>query len=82
MTILTNSQLGLVAPTLNTNPILQASQLGLISISSPPVAASLDCSQLGVIILMANNTTFLPLGPVVGLGCWTPCANLAYNGVQ
>lgn len=72
MTILKGSQLGIVAATAGV-PNLQASQLGLISISSPPVAASLDASQLGVIIVMGNNKSILPLGPAFKLPCWQPC---------
>lgn len=81
MTILKNSQLGLVGVQANTTANkLEASQLGLISVSVPPVAASLDCSQMGAIILVNNNKTFVPMPPPIGLGCWTPCGVLAYNG--
>lgn len=80
MTILKNSQLGLASVGASTNPSLQASQLGLISISGNPAAAKLQVSQLGVIMIVGNNSKIQPLGPPIGLGCWTPCGTLAYNG--
>jgi hypothetical protein len=58
---------------------LRSSQLVAVSVSAPPVAAGLRSSQLMVVSVIANNKTILPLGPVIGLGCWTPCANLAHR---
>jgi hypothetical protein len=81
MTSLRSSQLGSIA--IGSPPTaagLRASQLGSIAVGAPPAAIGLRASQFGVIAVIANGQNFQPLGPVVSLGCWTPCGNLAYNG--
>jgi hypothetical protein len=81
MTDLRVSQFGSIA--VGSPPVavgLRASQLASIAVGSPPAAIGMRASQLAVIAVIANGQTFQPLGPVVGLGCWTPCGNLAWNG--
>lgn len=81
MTTLRNSQLASLSVVSNPAAIgLRASQLAVLSAMAPPFAVGLNASQIAVISVIANGQSFQPLGPVVGLGCWTPCANLAYNG--
>jgi hypothetical protein len=59
---------------------LRSSQLFTVSVAAPPAAVGLRSSQLMVVAVIANNKTILPLGPAIGLGCWTPCGNLMWNG--
>lgn len=80
MTDLRDSQLGAVGVTGGTAAIgLNDSQLGSIGVASNPAAAGLNVSQLMVIAVTSNAKQFFTLGPVVGLGCWTPCGSLAYQ---
>jgi len=79
MTALRSSQLNTVSVSGGPGN-LRASQLLTISVSSAPAATGLRVSQLVTISVIANNYVFQPLGPVVGLGCWTPCGNLIWNG--
>lgn len=79
MTTLKSSQLGTIA--VNTGaPNLEASQLGTIAVGSNPSAIELKSSQLFTIAVIANGKDFKPMGPVIGLGCWTPCGTLLFNG--
>jgi hypothetical protein len=80
MTDLRSSQLGAISVDGGTSPNLDASQLGSIGVISNPAAAGMNASQFAVIAVIANGQSFIPLGPVTKLGCWTPCANLMYNG--
>jgi hypothetical protein len=80
MTTLRNIQM----PTINVSaapPTIQNIQLANIAIASNPAAAGLRAIQLAYIMVIANGQRFQPLGPVIGLNCWTPCGTLMWNGV-
>ena len=83
MTNLRSSQFGSVAVTANSiSGGLRSSQFGAVAIAANPAAVGLRCSQFAVLAVVANNTEYQGLGPVVQLGCWTPCSNLMFNGVD
>jgi hypothetical protein len=79
MTTPRNSQLSLIS--VQGPPIVPAaaSQMALISVQGPPFAPS-EISQFALVIVSANGKRNQTLGPALQLSCWTPCANLAYNG--
>jgi len=56
----------------------RASQFAMISLAAP--LANTRAMQFALITLVANGENYQPLGPAIQLGCWTPCANLAFNG--
>lgn len=58
---------------------LRSSQLTTIAVIANG-AGFLQVSQLVTVAVIANGKHFQTLGPVIGLGCWTPCGTLAYNG--
>jgi hypothetical protein len=83
MTNLRGSQLASIA--VAANPAaggLRASQLASIAVASNPAAIGLRVSQLCTIAVIANNEKYQSMGPVIDLGCWTPCSNLMFNGVD
>ena len=80
MTTLRNSQLASVAVEGGTASSLDASQLAAIAVGSNPAAVGLRASQFAVVAIIANGQDFKPMGPVIGLGCWTPCGTLLFNG--
>jgi hypothetical protein len=80
MTDLRNSQLASVAVEGGTASSLDASQMGAVAVAGNRAAAALEASQLFVIAVIANGKSFKPMGPVIGLGCWTPCGTLLFNG--
>jgi hypothetical protein len=80
MTTLRSSQLGAISVNGGTGK-LNASQLATVAVAANPAAVGLRVSQLFTVAVIANNRSFKPLGPVIGLNCWTPCGTLLYNGV-
>lgn len=74
MTTIRNSQLGVVTAGAGGDNI-RVSQLGIVAIMAPPVAAGMRASQLAIVSVIANGQSFQPLEPVIGLGCWSPCNN-------
>jgi hypothetical protein len=56
-----------------------ASQIGVVAVASAPVALSLNASQLFTVIVSAQGQSVARLGPIIKLGCWTPCGVLMWN---
>jgi hypothetical protein len=79
MTTFRNSQLGTVSAVGGAADLL-VSQLVAMPVMENQPAVAIRVSQLAVITIVANGSNFQPLGPVVKLGCWTPCGVLMWNG--
>lgn len=77
MTNIRNSQLTDIAVVTGASNI-RVSQLVNYAVNANG-PSTVRVSQLACYAVVANGRDFKALGPVVGLGCWTPCANLAYN---
>jgi len=79
MTTLNSSQLANVNVLGGVASSFNASQFGMIAVASAPVALSLNSSQLFVIVVSGQGQTVARMGPVIKLGCWTPCGVLMWN---
>lgn len=80
MTVPQSSQGGIVSVVETTATPITASQFGIISVQQdPPLNTPSNASQFGAVIVIANGQRFIALNPVIGLGCWSPCATLAHR---
>jgi len=80
MTALRVSQLATINVLGGVSAGLRFSQLAAIVVGDNPAALGLRFSQLFTITVSNYGQTYKPLGPVIGLNCWTPCGTLLWNG--
>lgn len=80
MTALRISQMGTINVLGGVSSGLRLSQMFITAVSSNPAAAGLRFSQMFTITVINNNRPIKSIGPTIGLGCWTPCGTLLWNG--
>lgn len=76
MSNIRSSQLSLISVG-GTGGDVRASQLALIAVETPEIP--INASQLALIVVSANGQEYIELGPAIGLGCWSPCGELAHR---
>lgn len=75
------SQFALAAITGYAESPMRISQFAMVALIDYPVAP-IEISQLALVAVIGDNGRVMALGDPIGLGCWSPCQNLAMRLTQ